>query len=248
MLLCACFSVKAQTALPQAHAHNDYEHKRPLLDALDHGFISVEADVWLIEGSLYVYHDRPAAPDPERTLEKLYLAPLVDWVKEHQGKVYQNYDEPFYLMIDFKNRGLDTYLVLKPLLERYRALLEGDGPVRVFISGQRPVEQILRENKPLAALDGRSADLGRGISPALMPVVSASLRSYTNWKGEGAIHMGDLKEIKAFIEAVHREAKKVRFWANPDHPAGWEKLLELGVDLINTDKLEAFEGFMRKRQ
>ena len=33
--------------LPNAHAHNDYEHKRPLFDALDHGFCSVEADVFL---------------------------------------------------------------------------------------------------------------------------------------------------------------------------------------------------------
>ena len=32
--------------LERAHAHNDYEHARPLLDALSHGFTSVEADVW----------------------------------------------------------------------------------------------------------------------------------------------------------------------------------------------------------
>jgi len=38
--------------LPQAHSHNDYEQKRPLLEALDHGFCSVEADVFLVEGSL----------------------------------------------------------------------------------------------------------------------------------------------------------------------------------------------------
>ena len=31
--------------LIHAHAHNDYEHARPLLDALDHGFCGVEADV-----------------------------------------------------------------------------------------------------------------------------------------------------------------------------------------------------------
>ncbi|MFM7555618.1 MAG: hypothetical protein ACKPAH_10035, partial [Verrucomicrobiota bacterium] len=37
-------------ALPQAHSHNDYEQKRPLLEALDHGFCSVEADVYLVEG------------------------------------------------------------------------------------------------------------------------------------------------------------------------------------------------------
>lgn len=40
------------TPLPRAHAHNDYEHARPLLDALDHGFTSVEADVWLVDGEL----------------------------------------------------------------------------------------------------------------------------------------------------------------------------------------------------
>ena len=32
---------KQITPLPRAHAHNDYEHKRPLLDALEQGFCSV---------------------------------------------------------------------------------------------------------------------------------------------------------------------------------------------------------------
>ena len=40
--------------LGQAHAHNDYYHKRPLLDALSHGFCSVEADVFLKNGRLLV--------------------------------------------------------------------------------------------------------------------------------------------------------------------------------------------------
>ena len=44
--------------LGQAHAHNDYYHKRPLLDALSHGFCSVEADVFLKNGtfSLEILH------------------------------------------------------------------------------------------------------------------------------------------------------------------------------------------------
>ena len=33
---------------PAFHAHNDYLHSRPLLDALDQGFDSVEADVFLV--------------------------------------------------------------------------------------------------------------------------------------------------------------------------------------------------------
>jgi hypothetical protein len=36
--------------LTRAHAHNDYLHARPLFDALDHGFCSVEADVWGVNG------------------------------------------------------------------------------------------------------------------------------------------------------------------------------------------------------
>ena len=42
--------------LRHAHAHNDYEHKRPLFDALDRGFCSIEADIYLVGGELLVGH------------------------------------------------------------------------------------------------------------------------------------------------------------------------------------------------
>src|SRR5262249_11249891 len=61
----------------RGHAHNDYEHPRPLFDALDHGFRSVEADIFLVDGKLLVGHAQ-ADLKPERTLEKLYLDPLRD--------------------------------------------------------------------------------------------------------------------------------------------------------------------------
>lgn len=48
-------SAVAQPApLERAHAHNDYEHARPLFDALERGFNSVEADVHLVDGRLLV--------------------------------------------------------------------------------------------------------------------------------------------------------------------------------------------------
>src|SRR5687767_16008437 len=61
--------------LVQAHAHNDYEHSRPLLDALAQGFCSIEADVHWVAGRLLVARDRKDTK-PERTLERLYLEPL----------------------------------------------------------------------------------------------------------------------------------------------------------------------------
>jgi hypothetical protein len=67
--------VRADTVgLERAHAHNDYEHDRPLFDALDHRFKSVEADIWLVDGKLVVAHDPedvPQAAEQGRTLRSL---------------------------------------------------------------------------------------------------------------------------------------------------------------------------------
>src|SRR5438552_1521932 len=70
--------------LIHTHAHNDYLHKRPLLDALENGFCSVEADIHLVGGKLLVAHERQAT-SPERTLEALYLDPLRERVKRNGG-------------------------------------------------------------------------------------------------------------------------------------------------------------------
>src|SRR5947209_11603808 len=56
------------------HAHNDYLHERPLSDALEHGFCSVEADVHLVAGKLLVAHEIEAVK-ADRTLQSLYLDP-----------------------------------------------------------------------------------------------------------------------------------------------------------------------------
>src|SRR5437763_12069874 len=85
------------TPLLHAHAHNDYEHKRPLFDALGHGFCSVEADVYLTGDQLLIGHERKDLR-PERTLEKLYLDPLRERVKANGGRVYPG-GPMFYLLV-----------------------------------------------------------------------------------------------------------------------------------------------------
>ena len=79
--------------LIHTHAHNDYEHKRPLFDALDHGFCSVEADVFLERDQLLVGHTTQDL-QPERTLEKLYLDPLRERVRANNGRVYRGSEPP----------------------------------------------------------------------------------------------------------------------------------------------------------
>ncbi len=171
----------------RAHAHNDYEHTRPLLDALDQGFCSVEADVFLTQHGLLVAHT-PVGVKPERTLEKLYLDPLRERVKANGGKVHKD-GPPFYLLIDVKTDAKDTYAALAKVLENYADILTvtRDGKtetkaVTVVISGNRDVKSITDQKVRYAAIDGRPADLDGDSPSALIPWVSDRV--------EHAIQMG----------------------------------------------------------
>ena len=106
--------------MPHAHAHNDYAHRRPLLDALAHGFTSVEADVFLVDGKLLVAHTA-AELKPDRTLESLYLDPLRARVRANGGRVYRD-GPPFWLLIDVKTEANATYAALHDVLAKYADL------------------------------------------------------------------------------------------------------------------------------
>src|SRR5262249_42811320 len=93
--------------LKHAHAHNDYEHKRPLFDALACGFCSVEADIFLRGNQLLVGHS-PLDLRPERTLEKLYLDPLRERITANRGRVYPG-GPTVFLLIDVKTEAKTTY-------------------------------------------------------------------------------------------------------------------------------------------
>jgi hypothetical protein len=253
VLLISCQSIERVTPLPNAHAHNDYEHERPLFEALDNGFTSVEADVHLIDGELYVTHDHPENLTQAKTLQELYLDPLMKRVEDNGGSVYLKYDEYFYLMIDVKTEALPTYLVLKEVLREYEAILsqvvkgmeQKHKPVKIFISGNRAINQMLNAEPKLMALDGRPDDLGKNIEPFDMPVVSQNYNKYMTWSGEGEVDAVEKKNLLSFIDNAHQENKKVRLWGTPDREEVWKYLDDCGVDLINTDRLSDLRNFLK---
>jgi len=121
LLLVSTLHAQPATPLLRAHAHNDYEHERPLLDALDHGFTSIEADIHLVDGALLVAHDRDKVV-AGRTLEALYLAPLQARVRANGGRVYPG-GPPLLLLVDIKSDAEQTYTVLRDLLQQYAGML-----------------------------------------------------------------------------------------------------------------------------
>ncbi len=126
--------------LTNAHAHNDYYHTRPLLDALDQGFCSVEADVFLVNDQLLVGHDQSELK-PARSLQNLYLEPLREIAANNGGQIYPNGPE-LTLLVDIKNQGESAFEKLQILLRSYPELISSaesgtyqKRAVRIIVSG-----------------------------------------------------------------------------------------------------------------
>ncbi|WP_458112109.1 phosphatidylinositol-specific phospholipase C/glycerophosphodiester phosphodiesterase family protein [Arthrobacter sp. R1-13] len=252
-------SVVVGQPLAQAHAHNDYEHDRPLFDALEHGFTSVEADVWLVDGELLVAHDLEDV-QPGVTLESLYLDPLQDLVRSNQGhSVYPKWDGSLQLLIDIKSEDEATYAAIEQELAEHRDIMSRytngttkTGPVTAVISGNRPLATMQAQEKRFSFYDGRSADLTSGKPAALMPLVSDNWTRLFTWQGVGPMPEAERTKLHAYVAEAHANGYRVRFWATPDmsgaaREAVWNELFDAGVDHINTDDLEALQQFLTAR-
>ena len=237
----------------QAHAHNDYLHRRPLLDALDNGFRSVEADIYLVDGKLLVAHTQSEL-SPDRSLRSLYLDPLRDRIQKRSGKVHS--DSPsFTLLIDIKSEGKSTYLALNSLLSEYRDIFsyteagtEHTGAVTAVVSGNRAMELISADTIRFVGIDGRLTDLESELPNHLLPLISDNWASHFKWQGVGDIPAEERHKLASIVERVHKKNRRVRFWGTPDNVTTWKLLQEAGVDLINTDDLKGLGAFLRTSQ
>jgi hypothetical protein len=248
--------------LPQAHAHNDYEHARPLFDALDQGFTSVEADIFLVDGQLLVGH---SAEDlkPERTLESLYLDPLRRRVVGNFGSVYPR-PVAFQLLIDVKSEAVSTYAALEKRLRdpRYSFLFTSylyghvqRHAITAVLSGNRPKDVLLGQRYRLAFYDGRirdTSDLGLGSDPRVTPLVSDDWTGLFTWTGAGPFPAAERARLHDLVAKAHAAGQRIRFWATPDaagpsRDALWRELADAGVDHLNTDDLSSLARFLQDR-
>jgi len=248
-LLMTATASAADKPVPRAHSHNDYEHKRPLFDALECGFCSVEADIFSTKDGLLVAHT-PLGLNPERTLQKLYLDPLQERIRTNGGTVYKG-QPTFYLLIDVKTDAKASGAALAKVLAKYPKMLtttsEGKTKwqaVTIVISGNCDREAMAAETVRYAAIDGRPKDLEGKESAETIPWVSASWTSQFGWKGIGKMPEADRTKMRDMVQKAHDQGRLVRFWAAPDNAESWEEQHAAGVDLINTDKLAELQTFL----
>ncbi len=239
------------------HAHNDYRQRRPLQDALRFGYVSVEADVWAIDGELRVGHD---AHDlvPGRTLRSLYLEPLAARVALREC-VHPGLDNPFQLVVEFKTGGEETYPLLEAELAEFAGLLtryeNGEtipGAISVVISGKCPREILAGQPVRYAGCDGSFAELGEELPAHLVPLISEKLAWRFNWRGIGPMPEEERTKLRKLVDQAHAEGRRVRFWGVPAKPtrvrqAIWRELHAAGVDYLDADRLRSLNSFLRRQ-
>jgi len=242
--------------LIHAHAHNDYEHHRPLAEALEHGFCSIEADVDVIDGKVILGHSHLEAwasrNTAARLLTTLYLDPLKARAEANGGRIYPGI-QTIYLLIDLKSDpSAPAYATLKSLLEKYQSILttwDSAGrhtrAVTVIISGNNSHQLIGADPVRYCASDGKLADLGHpDLSPELCPLISSDWNLSFSWNGQGEMPSDEQQTLRQLSDQAHREGRGVRFWGAPDNLAAWKQLRAADVDLINTDDLDGLQQFL----
>ena len=241
-ILTSCAQLKKYT-VSNAHAHNDYEHPVPFYTAYDAGFGSIEADIFLRDGQLYVAHDS-ADIKTERTLTALYLDPLQKMLSKNNGNIYNDKQKKLLLLVDLKTAAIPTLEAFLKLLQQYNSLTNSS-TLKIVITGNQPDPPSLTTYPGYLFFDGRLNQIYSEESLKKIALFSDNFRKYSLWKGEGKLEEKEREKIVQAVTKAHSLGKPIRFWATPDTPNAWREMIELKVDYINTDKIGELREFLK---
>lgn len=238
--------VSAQYSTLNAHSHNDYENNPPFWLAYNNHFGSIEADIWAVDGELFVAHyEREITPD--RTLDSLYIKPVARMIRQSNGSAWQDRSGTFQLLIDLKTPVEPTLRLLAQKLRQYPDVFDpfiNKKAVRIVISGNRPLPSEFRNYPRFIFFDGLLNQKYTRKQLKRIPLYSENFRSFSSWNGDGDIIEKEKMRIQHIIDSVHLINKKIRFWNSPDNKNAWNTFMMMGIDYINTDKIEELAEFL----
>ena len=248
-LLIAIILSVASTAMAQptysvaaAHSHNDYEQKIPFYTAYNARFGSIEADIFLQNGELIVAHSKEELP-LHRTLDSLYLQPLLRFVKQNNGFAYPDTMRRLQMMIDIKTEAVPTLQKLVQILQQYPELISTPS-INWTISGKRPSPDSFNSYPSFIWFDGNIDDSYSEAALSRIAMMSGDLADYTHWNGKSNLPQKEEAIITALVNKAHLMHKPVRFWGAPDVVNAWYQLMHLKVDYLNTDHIAELSSFL----
>ncbi|KAF3765626.1 hypothetical protein M406DRAFT_60290 [Cryphonectria parasitica EP155] len=255
------------------HSHNDYWRPVPVYSAISVGALSIEADVWLYNGTLHIGHEESALTN-ERTFDSLYVQPLLSILRAQNpnssfltdGTTYNGvYDtdggQTLYLFVDVKTDGATTfpYVVqaLQPLRDAgYLTTVNGTtvttAPITVIGTGNSPLNQIQGVSPrdyfydaPIPYLNGTFSNITADVSPIASTDFGVQFPDVLSNTGFNSSQLALLQDQ---VAVAHAKGIKVRYWDQPGWPIGtrnaiWRTLWDNGVDILNVDDLEGAANF-----
>lgn len=254
------------------HSHNDYWRDVPFYSALSYGCISVEADVWLINGStLLVGHEQSALTNA-RTFDALYIQPILSVLQRenpttpyvtsttHNGVFDTNSAQTLYLWVDVKTDGASAWpaivKALQPLrdggwLTTFNGTAVTPGAVTVIGTGNTPLNQVQGVNNRDYFFDANLALLSTtqtNITSDVSPIASTQFSKYFGVINGTEFNSTQLATLNSQLSYAKSKGIGGRYWDTPSWPdssrnAVWSELTRAGVALLNADDLAAAAGF-----
>ncbi|MGO4912889.1 alkaline phosphatase [Leeuwenhoekiella sp. W20_SRS_FM14] len=208
------------------HAHNDYVHEFPFWESYIAGAASIEADVFLENGTLLVAHTA-AELNPENTLQSLYIEPVFQLIQKSKLR-------KLTLLIDIKTEAESTLQNLIHTLRMYPQLTASD-ELTIVVSGNRPPAADYAKYPDFIHFDHQRLDDLDTINLDKIAMLSVNFKNHSVWNGLGRPVEQELAVLLELIDKAHVHNKPLRFWGSPDTKTAWSSLAKMGVDFINTD-------------
>lgn len=177
---------RVYSSVENVHSHNDYLQNVPFYTAYSTRCASIEADVFLVDGELYVAHKENEI-NKARKLRNLYLNPIREQFEMNGGSGYPN-GKSFQLLIDLKTDYKETMKVLEQQLLEYRDCFDvkkNPLAVRVVVSGFLPSPEEFSNYADFIFFDGRPRFIYTPEQSLRIPMMSTSFRTLTQWNGLG---------------------------------------------------------------
>jgi hypothetical protein len=239
------FAQPAVYTTANAHSHNDYQQAFPFHAAYNLMYGSIEVDVYLneIDNELLVARNANDAAQ-HRTLEDLYLKPLAENIQKNNGSAYADSSRKLILMLDVKTEAVPAINKLIDILMKYPSLTRCPS-LTIMITGSKPNTATYSAYPSYLWFDGLLSENISREALSRIAVLDDNMINYTKWKGSGEPPARDWELLKKNIARGHSLGKKTRLWNAPDNLEGWQRLMELGVDYLNTDSIKALAEFLK---
>lgn len=238
---------RAQYSTLNAHSHNDYSNDVPFWLAYNNHFGSIEADIWAVNGELIVAHNASDIK-PEKTLDILYIQPIVKLFRQNNGKPWKDQNSSFQLLIDLKTGVEPTLSLLIEKLAKYPDVFDpaiNKYAIHIVITGNRPEPEDFGKYSQFIFFDGLLKTRYTDEQLLRVPLYSENIKQFSLWSGEGEIAEKERTRLTQIVDSVHSISKKIRFWNCPDNEKAWSTYMRIGIDYLNTDHIVKLAGYLK---